>query len=100
MALAFANRIVSESGLSTDEQRIRFAFRVALSREAKPVEVGYLKSLLDKRDVELVNDPKIAETLVGEASGVSFPKHATKRLAKWFTVASILLNLDEVIVKG
>ncbi len=100
MALAFANRIVSEPGLATDEQRIRFAFRVALSREAKPVEVGYLKSLLAKRGAELANAPKTAEALVGEARGMVFPKDATKRLAKWFTVANILLNLDEAIVKG
>ena len=26
--------------------------------------------------------------------------HLAKRLAKWFTVANILLNLDEAIVKG
>jgi len=100
MALAFANRIVSEPGLATDEQRIRFAFRVALSREAKPVEVGYLKSLLAKRGAELANAPKTAEALVGEARGMAFPKDATKRLAKWFAVANILLNLDEAIVKG
>ncbi len=100
MALAFANRIVNEPGLATDEQRIRFAFRVALSREAKPVEIDYLKSLLAKRAEELAADPKAAVALVGEARGLVIRKGEPKRLAKWFTVANILLNLDEGIVKG
>ena len=73
MALAFANRIVSEPGLATDEQRIRFAFRVALSREAKPVEVGYLKSLLAKRDAELANAPKTAEFAAGRGHTPTAP---------------------------
>ena len=100
MALAFASRIVNEPGLATDKQRIRFAFRVALSREAKPVEVGYLKTLLAKRANELAGDPKAAAALVSEARGMKFSEAETKRLAKWFTVANILLNLDEAIVKG
>ena len=99
MALAFANRIVSEPGLATDEQRIRFAFRVALSREAKPVEVGYLKSLLAKRGAA-GQRPENRRGAGWRARGMAFPKDATKRLAKWFTVANILLNLDEAIVKG
>ena len=100
MALAFAGRILNEPGLATDEQRIRFSIRVALSREAKPVEVRYLNMLLAKREAELTKEPKAADALLSEAKGVSITEGQSSRLAKWFTVANILLNLDEAITKG
>ena len=100
MALAFAGRILNEPGLATDEQRIQFAIRVALSREAKPVEVRYLKTLLAKRETELAKEPKAADALLSEVKGAAFAEGQASRLAKWFTVANILLNLDEAITKG
>ena len=93
MALAFANRIVSEPGLATDEQRIRFAFRVALSREAKPVEALIFEIAPGQaRRMGFPQRPETAEALVGEARGMAFRKDATMRCC-WFTVANILLNL-------
>ena len=101
MALAFAGRILGEPGLVNDEQRIGFAFRVALSREARPVEVEFLKQILSKRQDELVAKPGAAGQLVSAADGWRAPTGIdTGDLAKWFTVANVLLNLDEAITKG
>ena len=101
MALAFAGRILGEPGLVNDEQRIGFAFRVALSREARPVEVEFLKQILSKRQEELASKPGAAGELVSAANGWKAPNGIdTRDLAKWFTVANVLLNLDEAITKG
>jgi len=101
MAVAFAGRILAEPGLVNAEQRIGFAFRVALSREARPVEVKFLKQILSKRQDELEAKPGAAGKLVSAAKGWRAPTGInTGDLAKWFTVANVLLNLDEAITKG
>ncbi|MDP6892293.1 MAG: DUF1549 and DUF1553 domain-containing protein [Verrucomicrobiota bacterium] len=100
MGLAFAARILQEPGLVNDEQRIQFAFRVALARSAKQVEVDYLKVLLIKRKNELIKSPKAIDALLSEAKWVPFKTSNPEGIAKWFTVANILLNLDEAITKG
>ena len=100
MGLAFAARILQEPTLVNDEQRIQFAFRVALARNAKQVEVDYLKELLAKRENELIKNPKTIDALLSEAELVPFKNSKPEGIAKWFTIANILLNLDEAITKG
>ena len=100
MGLAFASRILKEPGLVNDEQKIQFAFRIALSRSAKPSEVDYLSALLKKREQELINQPNAAIALLSEAKEVPLSINDTQGIAKWFTIANILLNLDEAITKG
>ena len=100
MSLAFAARILQEPKLVNDEQRIQFAFRVALARNAKQVEVDYLKVLLRKRENQLIKSPKTIDALLSEAKWVPFKTNNQEGIAKWFTVANILLNLDEAITKG
>ena len=55
---------------------------------------------LAKREAEMTKEPKAADALLSEAKGVSITGGQSRRLAKWFTVANILLNLDEAITKG
>ena len=100
MSLTFAARILQEPKLVNDEQRIQFAFRVALARNAKQVEVDYLKVLLRKRENQLIKSPKTIDALLSEAKWVPFKTNNQEGIAKWFTVANILLNLDEAITKG
>ena len=101
MALALAARIVSEPDLPGDEERIGFAFRVVLSRPAKPAEVAELMNLLVKRTEELAAQPKTARQLVGDVKEWRVPPGVKARdLAKWFAVANVLLNLDEAITRG
>ena len=101
MALAFAARILVEPGLANDEERIGFAFRVALSRLAKPAEVEFLKQLLTKREAAIAAGPKAAQQLVSGVKGWKMPASVEAGdLAKWFTVTNVLLNLDEAITRG
>ena len=101
MTLALAARIVAEPGLASDEERIGFAFRVTLSRLAKPVEVDFLKQLLAKRTEQLAAKPNAARQLVAGVKGWRMPPGVPPAdLAKWFAVASVLLNLDEAITRG
>ncbi|MBC8242889.1 MAG: DUF1553 domain-containing protein [Verrucomicrobia bacterium] len=101
MALALAARIVAEPGLASDEERIGFAFRVTLSRLAKPAEVDLLKQLLARRTEQLAAKPNAARQLVAGVKGWRMPSGVPPAdLAKWFAVASVLLNLDEAITRG
>ena len=73
MAMAFAGRILGETGLANDEERINFAFRLVLTREADPVEVNYLTQLLIKRGEELAAEPNAARQLVSSVKGWTMP---------------------------
>ncbi len=101
MALAMAERIVTEPGLAGDEERIGFAFRMVLCRLPKLAEVAKLKRLLAKRGDELTANPKAAQELVAGVKGWRVPPGVEPaNLAKWFAVANVLLNLDEAITRG
>jgi hypothetical protein len=101
MAMAFAGRILAKPGLANDEQRIDFAFRVALTRPPRPVEVAYLNQLLGKREAALAAEPKAVRQLISGVKNWRMPAGVEAGdLAKWFTVANVLLNLDEAITKG
>jgi hypothetical protein len=65
------------------------------------VEVAYLNQLLAKREAALAAEPKAARQLVSGVKNWRMPAGVeVGDLAKWFTVANVLLNLDEAITKG
>ena len=100
MTLAFAHRIteINEAGL---DARIQFAFRTALSREARPKEINYLKPLLTRRLAFYQKNPQAAADLVNNIKGWKAPQDADPaELAAWFYLTNILLNLDETITKS
>ena len=100
MTLAFAHRIteINEAGL---DARIQFAFRTALSREARPKEINYLKPLLTRRLAFYQKNPQAAADLVNNVKGWKAPQDADPaELAAWFYLTNILLNLDETITKS
>jgi hypothetical protein len=73
-AKAFAERIQRDK--TEDEVRLKYAFRLAVSRKPRENELSVLKTLLAEET-----------TANGET-------------AAWFAIASALLNLDETITKG
>jgi hypothetical protein len=100
MAMAFAHRI-TEINADTLNARIQFAYRSALSREALPAEIAYLKPLLTRRLSFFQKNPKAAADLVNNVKGWKAPQGAApSELAAWFYLANILLNLDETITKS
>lgn len=98
MALALADRVISESPSTDDRERVRYAFKLAVSREAKEHEVGILVSLLCSERDELENKPK----LVKARTDISVPALKLRstdiqELAAWLAVANAILNLDETM---
>lgn len=97
MAVALAERILSDHSDMSDEQRAAYGFRLCVARSPQPHETAHLLQVYQREYARLVEDPKAVETLLG--------KHPTNRLepaklAAWFYVANVLLNLDETITKG
>jgi hypothetical protein len=91
-----------ESGGTTDDERITYAFRRALSRQPTPDEKSDLISLLQKQTKRIaegwVNPNEIA-TGKNEVAA-HLPKDTTPtQLAAYTVVSRVLLNLDETITK-
>jgi len=93
-ALALAKRIHDDGGKTTEE-RIRFGFRLCLSREPVSREVELLTKIHDQSLTRYQANPATARTLVQNAKGLD-----PVQWAAWFQVATVLLNLDEAITKG
>tara|TARA_B100001123_G_scaffold248942_1_gene277976 strand:- start:189 stop:749 length:561 start_codon:yes stop_codon:yes gene_type:complete len=100
MAMAFAERIIEHKSTTTEE-RINFAYIIALSRNPQPAEIRFLKPLIQRQLIRFENDPKIANELITGIEGWK-PAEKTKisELAAWFYITNILLNLDETITKN
>lgn len=83
-ATAFARRVLTELPNSDDSTRIQYAFRLAVSRSARPEEIRVLQELLDAERTARTNRSKSVDA----------------ELAAWIAVTTTLLNLDETITKG
>ncbi len=83
-ATAFARRVLTELPNGDDTTRIQYAFRLAVSRPARPEEIRVLQELLDEERTARKNRPQSAQA----------------ELAAWTAVTTTLLNLDETITKG
>ena len=100
MALAFAGRVLKEAK-GGPEVKIEFAFKAALSRSPRPVEMKFIKALLLKRHAYFEKNPKAAADIAGSVKGWKVPEGLDAgELAAWFFITNILLNLDETITKG
>ena len=100
-AQAMSRKILEDGGTS-DSERIRYAFRCALSRVPSPDETADLQALLDKQRKRMADgwlNP--SEVATGKPELVKdVPKDATPaQLAAYTVVARVLLNLDETITK-
>ena len=100
-AQALAKKTV-ENGGQTDDERITYAFRHALSRPPTPDEKSDLTSLLQKQTKRIADgwvNPNEIATGKNEVSA-ELPKGATPtQLAAYTVVCRVLLNLDETITK-
>ncbi len=97
-ARVFATHIMKEGG-DTDDSRLTWAFRRAVSRAPKPEELAILQKLLAKHREEFRANPAGADQLprTGEAplpDGLNKPD-----LAAWTSIARTILNLHETITR-
>ncbi len=98
MALALADRILSESPSTDDQSRIAFAIELALARNGSTYEISLLQNLLDSERESLQQDKALiaARTKV-PFRGMKLRTKDREELAAWFAVGNALLNLDETM---
>ena len=97
-ARKFAERIVKEGG-ALPEQRLEWAMRVATSRPASQQEVMILEQGLNRRLAQYRADRPAAEKLLSAGEAPRDKTIDAAELAAYTTVASVILNLDEVITR-
>ena len=94
-----AERVMREAG-HTDDERVAFAFRAVLARRASESESSCLKKLYTRQLAYYQGDPAAAEKLLGVGESPADATLDRAQLAAWAVVASVILNLDETVVKG
>jgi hypothetical protein len=98
-ARLLAERIVSEGG-ATAEERVRFAFKVLLSRTPSDRELTVVKNELAKHQERYAKTPEDAAKLLAVGDRKANPKLKADDVAAWALVASMLLNLDETLTRN
>lgn len=98
-ARAFAERIIKEGGNST-EDRIRFAYRCATSRYPGDKVISNLKMSLELSQQIFEVDTESALQLLGIGETLRDEDLTPAEHAAWTVVASVILNLDEVLTRG
>lgn len=98
-ARVFAVRILKEGGASTDD-RLRWAWRVALSRDPQDRELTTLETLLQQDLAEFKADPQSAEQLLKVGLAPLPAELAPAELAAWTSVARAIFNLNEFITRN
>lgn len=97
LALAFADRLLAIPAES-DKQRLQLAMKIVVSRVAEPKELEVLQDLLDAERQLLAKEPDlISQRTSSKTDAVRLAAADKAELAAWFTIASVLLNLDETI---
>jgi len=95
----FAQRMLAEGG-TTEEERIRFAFRLATSRHPNEKEVRLLVDLLEFQIETFKAEPERASSLLKIGEYPVNPDSDFTELAAYAVVANAILNLTETIRKG
>ena len=101
-AQALARKIATQKGTSAD--KLKFAFKVCLSRLPSEKESARLLRLQGEMLTSYKTDEKAALSMATEPIGAA-PQGAAPQgadiadLAAWTTVANVLLNLDETLMK-
>jgi hypothetical protein len=98
-ARALAAKILQSGGSSTDE-RLRFAFQQVLIRDPRPDETAVLAPLVEKHRQEFAADKSSAEKLLTVGDLKSPPDLDPAELAAWTSVCRVILNLHETITRN
>lgn len=93
-----AERMLHEGG-SEPSKRIAAGFRLAASREPRAAEIDVLRAGLERRLTAYQRDRAAAEKLLATGEAPRDKSLDAAELAAYTTVASVILNLDEVITK-
>jgi hypothetical protein len=91
-------RMMREGGTGVDE-RLAYAFRLATARPPAAGELKTLRETFDRRLAEYRSKPEAAAKLLSVGESGRDAALDAPELAAYTTLASVLLNLDEVITK-
>ncbi len=98
-ARVFATRIIKEGG-NSNEAKIRWAWRTALSRDPSKREVAILLRLQSDAQRQFSQNDKAAERLASVGLAARPHDIAVTELAAWTTVARTIFNLNETITRN
>lgn len=98
-ARAFAERILKEGG-TTAQERIAYAFEIAMARLPKSDEEALMLAMLEAQTEELAANPTAAEELIQVGQSAPDENLDAVEIAAWTMIANLILNLDEVMNKG
>ena len=93
-----AQRMMLEGG-STVESRLSLGFRLLLARPPKPAELAVLRTAYGRNFTDFQKDGEAAKALLAFGDFKNDAKLNPSELAAFTAVASIILNLDEVVTK-
>ena len=93
-----AERIIKEGG-KTPRERVAFAYRLVTSRKPKPIVLQILISAYNEEHTNFSKNSEAANKLLAIGESKRDESIKTAEHAAWSIVASMLLNLDEVITR-
>ena len=97
-ARVLAERMMREGG-ATPASRLAYAFRLATARTPSAAEAAVLQAGFGRRLVQYRSDSAAAEKLLSAGEAPRDGSLDIAELAAYTTVASVILNLDEVITR-
>ena len=97
-ARVFAARIIQEGGESVAE-RINWAYQWTLSRMPEPKELEIMTNLYEKHQAEYTANLDAASALLATGEAPLTEDVAPDELAAWTSVARVILNLHETIMR-
>jgi hypothetical protein len=98
-ARVFGARILHEGGKSTKD-RIQWAFRVALARNATDREVDVLSTVFENDLKRFTADGEAARLFLSVGESSSPTEGNLAEAAAWSSVARVILNLHETITRS
>ena len=97
-AQALARRIVQEGG-AEPKTGLPYAFRLCLARAPDAKELTVLTGVYDQAFAHYRKDTNAAAQLIGTQPKATASAVDPAALAAWTTVANVILNLDEFLMR-
>ena len=95
---AMARRLVREGG-PTIQSRLRHAFQLCVARDPSAQEAATLTQLFNASLQQFKADPAAAEKMATDPLGPAPEGTDLPELAAWATVANVIMNLDEFLMR-
>jgi hypothetical protein len=98
-ARSFAERVLRDGGSAVDE-RLQFAWRLALARRPAPEELAVLRETLVEYQRRYQADEAAARSVLNVGESDAAGSMAVPELAAYTLVCNLILNLDETITRN